>query len=127
MITAAMPTDFIVDGERRIVRNRAWGVLTDADLAAAQDALRTHASFQPDFRQLFDASEVTTLAVTTNGMRSLARKSPFAVTARRAVVVNSDEQFGIARMFELLSHRDSAFFRVFRDIHDARAWLEITE
>jgi hypothetical protein len=127
MIAVAMPTEFTIDRERRLVRNRAWGVLTDADLAESQQRLRSHPLFEPDLGQLFDCSEVTRLDVTTDGLRALARKSPFAPTARRAVVVNSDEQFGMARMFELISNRDSAYFRVFRSLAEARVWLGHTE
>lgn len=118
-----MPAEFEIDLEHRLVRSRAWGVLVDADLAATQQALRTAPGFEPDFCQLYDFREVTQIKLTAPFLRRLAKQSPFARDARRAVVVSSDVAFGMARMYELAGNRDPNRFRIFRTCEEAIDWL----
>lgn len=120
-----MPASFVIDHARRLVLSRGWGVLTDADIAANQLGVREASGFQADYSQLYDFTDVTKLELNSDFLRHLSRNSPFAVTARRAVVVASDEAFGLARMFQLVSDRDSSVFRIFRDRDAAVEWLGV--
>ena len=119
-----MPANFTIEPERRLVRSRGWGSLTDADLRQTQRELREAPEFGADFRQLYDFSEVTDLRVTGEGLRDLARHSPFARDARRAIVVASDAAYGMVRMYQLSSDRDSEHVRIFRDLAGAIRWLD---
>jgi hypothetical protein len=64
-------------------------------------------------------------AVTTNGVKAVARRHLFGPGARRAIVAPDLAVFGLARMFE--SHRDAGGdeeqIRVFKSLEDAWAWL----
>ena len=119
-----MPASFTIDPERRLVLSRGWGVLVDDDLRGTQRGLRAAPEFAPDFRQLWDFTAVTQVRVTGEGLRGLALQSPFRRDARRAIVVASDVAFGMVRMYELVSDRDSRYFRIFRDVATAMQWLE---
>lgn len=119
-----MPATGEIDHDKRIVRSRAWGTLVDADLQGTQQALRDDPRFEATYSQIYDFSEVEDLQITGKGVRGLAQSSPFARDARRAVVVGSDHGYGMARMFALLSDRDSRTFRIFRDVAAATAWIE---
>ena len=120
-----MPADFVIDSARGTVFSRAWGRLTNTDLLAAQDALRAHPAFDPAFRQLYDFTGVTDIAVTRDAFPAFRARAPFDHTARQAFVVGSTAAFGMARMYELLHDLDAGQFRVFREAHEARAWLGI--
>jgi hypothetical protein len=118
-----MPADFRIDRSRHVVYSRAWGVLTDQDLSDNRDALFADPAFDPGLAQLYDFTEVTEVQVTSAVVRQLAQTSRFAPRARRAIVVSSDDAFGMARMYSLLSDREE-MTQVFRDRASAMQWLE---
>lgn len=119
-----MPASFTIDLARRIVFSRGWGILVDDDLRQTQKGVRETPGFEPDFRQIYDFSDVIDVEVTQDSLWGLAGSSPFAAGARRAVVVDSNVAFGVARMYQLMSERESSTFRIFRDRQAALRWLE---
>ena len=119
-----MPASFTVDLERRVVFSKGWGVLVDDDLRQTQAGVRETPGFEPDFRQLYDFSAVTDVQVTQDSLWGMAGNSPFDLDARRAMVVGSDVAFGVVRMYQLMSERESSTFRIFRDRESALRWLE---
>jgi hypothetical protein len=120
-----MPATFEIDAARRLVVSRAWGVLEDADLAATQAGVRADARFDAGFSQIFDFTAVTEVRLTGATLIGLSRTSPFAIDARRAVVVSSDVAFGMARMYALASDRGAESFQIFRDMESALQWLGV--
>jgi hypothetical protein len=46
------------------------------------------------------------------------------IIARRAIVVQSDLGFGMSRMYELLRGDLTQTIRVFRDVDQAKRWLD---
>jgi len=120
---SAMPTSYRLDLVERVVWSRAWGLVRNEELTAHSRALRADPRFQPDFRQVQDLLSVERAEITAAGLRELASLNPFGKGARRAVVVGSDELFGLARMHELLRQPDRDELQVFREIGPALAWL----
>ena len=118
-----MPTSYQLDAVQRLVCSRSWGVLTDAEVVDLYRRLAAEPEFEPTFRQLCDLREVTRLATSTPALRDLAQSSVFAAGARRAVVVGSDLDYGIARMFQTFCELAGAEVSVFRDRPSAVAWL----
>lgn len=118
-----MPAEYRIVPSERTIYSRAWGILTDRDLAENRARMLRDPDFDPGCRQLLDFSEVTSLEVTPGGIRELAGTSPFPRDARRAVVVPNDVAYGMARMFALLSGLDESRFRIFRDRAVALEWL----
>jgi len=102
---------------------RAWGTLTDEELAENSRTLRDDPRFQPDFSQLADLRGVTLLTATRTGIRYLAQINPFGAGARRAIVVGSEVAFGMARMYDLTRADALDEVEVFRDLPDALDWL----
>ena len=117
-----MPADNRVDRSKRVVYSRAWGVLTDQDLADNRAALFLDPVFEPSFARLYDLTDVTEFKVTSAALLRLSLTSPFAPTARRAVVVSSDAAFGMVRKYSILSGREEVI-QVFRDRPSAVQWL----
>lgn len=120
-----MPADYVIDAGRRTVFSRAWGRVTIEDVLGAQDLLRVDPAFEPDFRQLYDFTGATEIAVTPDAFRMIRLRDPFAAGARKAVVMGSHAAFGLGRMYELRHDLPESEFRVFRDPAEARVWLGI--
>ena len=121
-----MATSYKIDKDLGVVYSTASGVATDGDLLAHQYQLSHDPDFQPYFRQLLDAREITSLNVTPEGIRALIAGNPWGNGARRALVAADETTFGMARMFELSRPNPQDEFRVFRTMDEARAWLGLS-
>lgn len=120
---ATMPTTYRLDVANRVVYSRAWGAVTDEELAAHSRALKADPRFQPDFLQLQDLLDLSEPRVSAEGLRRLAALNPFGKGARRAVVVASTVAYGLARMHELLRAGSGDELQVFRNRAAALGWL----
>jgi hypothetical protein len=100
------------------------GVFDLADGLAHQEKLLKDPDFDPSFSQLMDFTHVTKLQIGTEDVRRLAQRSIFSSDARRAILVNNDLAFGLARMFvvfrETVGERG---IRVFHDLDEALYWV----
>lgn len=122
-----MPISYRIDPERQLILTRAWGVLTDAELLAHKDRLLHDAAFDPGMPELSDVRAIERLDVTTVGVKAMVAHDT-AHSERRsghrlALVVPTDEAFGMARMYQLMGKRDDGSVAVFRTLPDAEAWL----
>jgi hypothetical protein len=119
-----VPTFYKIDRQRRLVMTTYSGVLTLTDALGHQQSILNDPDFDPNFSQLFDVTHVTDVQLSADDVRELARKTVFAADSRRAILVNTDLKFGLARMFAVF--RDSLGekgIRVFRDLEDALDWV----
>jgi hypothetical protein len=118
-----MPGSYRIDVARGIVFTRGWGVLTDVQIAAHAKALGSDPRHDPAFKQIVDFSGLTEIRVTSEGVRDVARINPFRRDARRAIVVASDEAFGLSRMFGFLADANNDQFAIFRALEPAMEWV----
>lgn len=118
-----MPADFRIEREHRLVRTRAWGVLTDAETRAHYVDIARNPAFEKGFSLLCDLRGVTHIEAASHTLRDLARFSTFARGTRRAFVVSQDEHFGLARMLQAFCELEGAEVGVFRSLPEAHAWL----
>jgi hypothetical protein len=98
-------------------------VLTDADVLAARERLRTDPDFQNHYCELVDLQGVTSIEVSSATIRQLAQQDLWGPHARRAFVVGSEVAFGLARMFDILTDERGHEIRVFTTMPEARQWL----
>ena len=119
-----LPLDYQISPEYRLLRSRAWGVLTHPEITAHRLRFTSDPAFQPDFDQLYDLREVTSIAATVEQIREISSHSPFSSKSRRAIVATRDAVYGMARMFAL-QHETTGLeeIRVFRSIEEAQEWL----
>jgi hypothetical protein len=100
-----MPVEFQLDAPNRIVRTRAWGHLTDADLLAHQGQMRAllkDGILDSTWAQVYDTTGAENLdGVTTRGLERLAQGLPWPDGSLMVIVTSGVLQFGLARMFEL--------------------------
>ena len=123
-----MPAEYQLDLKKRIVLSRAWGVPTIEDFMGHGQRLLADPDFRPDFRQLWDLSEITHSAANFVELMEMAKVTVFSPTARRAILAPIDVAFGIGRMFQMLREsKGETGIRVFRDRAEAMQWLETGE
>jgi hypothetical protein len=121
-----MPIQYEIDRGRRLLRAVSVGRV---DAEAVRDYLRrieNDSEYDPSFDGIIDVRGATA-DVSPDDIRDIAelvRRRPVEATGRRAVLVSSDEHFGLMRMFEAYTSRGPTRYRVFRDPDEANAWLE---
>ena len=112
------------DATARLVVLEVSGDLGDEDLLSLAEELEKASEVGSDFSLLIDLRQANGEQVTSAGARALAaRPLVLAPECRRAVVVQSDLGFGMARMYEVLREERCAP-RVFRDYDEAERWVK---
>jgi hypothetical protein len=121
-----VPASYKIDKDRRLVLTSGADVLTTEDILMHMEQLTSDPDFSPDFFQLVDFTQVTSVQITSKEIRHLAERNIFSPNARRAVVVSNELQFGLTRMFEI--HRNlngEKGIHVFRTLAEAIDWLAV--
>jgi hypothetical protein len=123
-----MPSDFIIDVNRGLVRSKGFGVITLPSITDHMDRLLKHPDFRPEFNQVFDFREATKPSLSFEDVTLLAERSVFSPQSQRAFVVSADWQFGYARMFATMRKGlGEPGIMVFRDMKEALEWLGVPE
>lgn len=118
-----MAFTYQIDKERGAVLLQVEGTVVSGNLVAHQRELRDDPDFDPSYSMLADFTAVSSVEADSEAMHNLAGSDPFDRRARRAIVVDSDVVFGLARMYQMLLNLDEEYCRIFRDVDDARRWL----
>ncbi len=125
-----MPISYTIDRGERLVTATPYGVLTDADIFAYQQAAWSGPE-TTGFDELIDMAGVTEVEfVSADRVSELARLSGSMDApdrpSRLAIVAASDHHYGLGRMYQ--AYREMAspgtkIVRVFRSREEALAWL----
>ena len=120
-----MPWSYEIDPDHRLVRSRAWGVLTYDEITALRLRYTRDPAFQPDFSQLFDLREVTSISATLDQLQESASHAAFGPGTRRAFVATNPVPYAFSRMYEAYREFNGGQeqIEVFRSIEDAEKWL----
>lgn len=99
---------------------------TGRTIIESRKTLMDRPDFEPGIPVLYNLREMTTLNLTRDQLRE-AEVHARQVAERRgphltAIFARRDVDFGMARMYEMLSDREGTM-RVFRDYDEALAWL----
>jgi hypothetical protein len=120
-----MPARYVIVKEKRLVVNFGWGHLRFDDFRSQQQALINDPDFDPSFNQLVDVSQATSVEMSAEEAKTIARRGIFARTSRRAVIATDPDIFGMGRMMDvyhaMATGRDQV--RVFYDRESALQWL----
>jgi hypothetical protein len=123
-----MPADFFVDASQGTVFSKATGTFSFDDAVDHMERLLRHPDFRPQFNQLADYREATEIKLSASEVEQLARTQVFSAEAKRAFVVSSTVQFGLARMFEIYREsRGERGIAVFAKMPEALAWLNLAQ
>ena len=118
-----MPVSYRIDSALGVVFTKGEGRVTDEEALAYQDQVCQDAAFDPAFNQILDLADVTEFAVSSETIRTLARRTPLLPSARRAVVAKSDLVYGMVRMFLSYSDVGPEQGQIFASVAEARRWL----
>lgn len=118
-----MPISYVIDQELRLIRSRAVGVISFADLSAHMRAeLGGESSTYPE---LFDCTDATT-DLTADEVRKLVQSRAEIAKQHQAapvaIVATNDVLYGMLRMFDALTN-ELRPIRVFRNTRQAEDWL----
>lgn len=121
-----MAITYEIDVERRTILVRATGELTEHELLDCHHRLARDPAVRPEFSILFDLRGARGESIATEGIRALAGLPlVLSQTSRRAVVVGTDLGYGMARMYGLRRGDRMRAFEVFRDLEEAKRWVEL--
>ena len=101
------------------------GVISLDDITRYRDRLRADADFSPEMHSHADLGDVTVFEPTSTDMASIVRDDPFGPDSLHAAVARADIVFGMLRMYDFRVHRTASQSRVFREMADARRWLDL--
>ena len=120
-----MSLAYQIDAGRRLVITTASGVLSDADLIAHQQCLVQDAQFDGGYGQLVDPTDIRGGQVTFETLMSIAARSPWPETTRRALVVNGGIVTSIADLYRSELGAAAPNVKLFQSRDDALDWLEL--
>jgi hypothetical protein len=118
-----MPCAYRIDKDLKSVTSRWTGTATDVDVQRYREDLLNDPEFDRSYDQLIDFSDVTAFRVTLKLIQTVARNRIFGETSRTAIVAPEDVAFGSSRAFQAYSA--SHVVMVFRDLEEARRWLDL--
>lgn len=122
-----MPFSYVIDTKRRLVISTAWGCVTFEEVEAHQNGLLSEPEFNPDFDQFLDATRLTTLDLSIDEAKTIARRPLFSRTSRRAWVSANPTIYGMGRLIAAYNELSNAASQIalFYDLPSALKWLEL--
>ena len=120
-----MPVRYVIDKEQQLVITTGSDRLTFAEIKAHQDQLLNDPDFNSEFNQLIDLRAATSLDLSVNEAKTIARRRLFSPTSRRAFVTANPTIFGMGRMMQAYNELSNVAsqVRVFYDHPSALKWL----
>jgi len=120
-----MPCRYVIDGEHRLVISTAWDRVSFAEVNAHQDKLLSDPNFNPDFKQLVDATAVTGLDLSIEEAKKVFDRRTFSSASQCAFLGKGLVVLGMGRLIEaqaaISEGRETV--RVFSDRDQALQWL----
>jgi hypothetical protein len=118
-----MPAQHRIDREQHIAFSIFEGTLNNAELVQHQRAVQTDADFDPTLDHVIDMRKASMEAITAITVNDLAQATRFSKESRRAMLISSDEQYGLSRMFQMLLDPPQDV-RIFTDLESALLWIK---
>ena len=120
-----MPCSYVIDTEHGLVISTAWDRVTFAEVDAHQNRLASDPDFDPDFKQLVDATQVTDLDISISEAKTIFGRKTFSSASRCAFLGKGLTILGMGRLIEaqaaLLEGRETV--HVFSNRQKALKWL----
>jgi len=121
-----------IDPKKNRRYHTVQGEITLVRLRNALAEVYARPDYRPDSSSLWDLRKATTQHISGAEVQSIASmvKKHWGTTGapRSALVVSTDLDYGMARVYEILMAGDIApQVRVFRDLEEAKAWLTCEE
>jgi hypothetical protein len=123
-----LPITTSIDRAGGLRTHKVTGDLLPEELTSVLDEVYSEPEHDPDMNVLWDLREASVASFTIKDVEALRDfVAPNWGTGGRslaALVVSDDLQYGMSRMYEMLSEsRTGGKIRVFRDMDEAVGWL----
>jgi hypothetical protein len=125
-----MPIRFTTDHDRNCVLSEFEGEVSDDELNDRYRTFYEGQEWRPGLNELVDLSAADMTHVTSEGLWRLAAfvrehfEKHGVALSRTAVYAPKDLPFGIARMYQASASESPENIRVFRDLVEAKRWIE---
>ena len=122
-----MPVDFELDHGRRVVRSRAWGDVTEAEIAGYQrriEILFRDGTLDAAWALMADFTGTTGVAdMSTAAVQRMAHNNPWPRESYRVLIATTPVVYGLARMYQILATGENDRYMVVRSAAEAHTWL----
>ncbi|WP_121541711.1 hypothetical protein [Mariprofundus sp. EBB-1] len=118
-----MTISYTIDLGQQTVFSTFTGHVTNAEIIAHQNELRSDPKFNPDMFELMDCiGEVSVDHIVANVI-GLVDRSPWGRVSRRAIIAPDPLIFGRSKIFQAYISHEHGNVSVFRGMNAARKWL----
>jgi hypothetical protein len=121
-----MPVTYEIDAARAVITMRAHGAVTSDEFQATREAIQADPGHDPGFKYLVDLRDVQRFAMSGDDVDMLANDRTslyFEPGTPCAVVTDSDEAFGLSRMYQMMRGGGAEDLRIFTKMAEAEQWL----
>jgi hypothetical protein len=126
-----MSVEYKFDEESNFLYSRFYGVLTDEDLRNQAQAVVDDPRIQPGVKEIVDLRGVDSVEASTDSLGVVINidleHSEKLAGQKTAIVAPRELLFGLSKIYEIMYEQSQApaDIKVFRDIGEARKWLEL--
>lgn len=118
-----MPVSYKVFADSQLVVVLYSGELTLEEIINARKEGASDPEFNPSYNVIDDITAVTASAINFDDLSSISGKSVASLGVKRALVAETDFQYGMARMYQALSESHGHVFKIFREYDAAAEWV----
>ena len=122
-----MPVTYMIDTDKRLIHTICSGTVTLPEVVGHFRMLRDdpvctgHLDVLLDVRDITSAPESSQLRVVTREVAAVRKKVEFGMCA---IIASRDIVFGMMRVFAVFAEPFFRAIRVFREVGEAKAWLD---
>ena len=123
-----MPVTYEINADAGVILVRAYGAVTPVEFHTNRVKLQDDPENRPGLKYLVDLRDVQRFAMSADDIERLAddRTSHFIEPGTPlAIVADSDEGFGLSRMYQIMRGTAGEEIQVFSNIEGAEAWLAL--
>ena len=121
-----MPIESRIDEELGVIFTRSFGELSDQESLLHEVELGRRDNFKPWYNQLVDSRAVSENKLTPEGLKQLAKITPFSPNAKRVYLVCDGLSFGLANIFGAYSSEGHDTYFITESEEEAYQFLKLT-
>ena len=119
-----MPASYELFPEDHLVVVTYSGELSLEDIIAVRQQGMQDPEFDTNYDVIDDVSRVESTDIRFEELGQLSAKSVAKTGVKRAFVVTTDFQRGMANMYRVLSESHGQSFEIFKDFEQAKKWVQ---
>ncbi|MCK4709992.1 MAG: hypothetical protein KAU21_15345 [Gammaproteobacteria bacterium] len=118
-----MPVSYKILPEKKLMVLHYTGELTVEEILNVRKEGAADPDSNPAYHVIDDITGVTFSKINFNDLSRISGQSVATKGVKRALVAETELQFGMARMYQILSESYGQIFQIFRDYDAASEWV----